>query len=575
VISSSTGNKISFSAGFKDVFVTYPAREATDTQTALAARVTASDLASTATGKGASLVGFEGGTTVQAALAARVTASDLASTAVGEGASLVGTAQGGTVQDAIAQNAYVDFTSKANGLPPSVMDTGQAVSYTTTSNGRRTQIVNGRLVPFNVASSVSGWADYYQATLSGNARRVGVAWTQPAKVVFVGYTTATTLTVVSVTSGTLAVGQTVNGPTLAGTTITALGTGTGGVGTYTLSASQNVGTISAPIPMTASVDDGTANVTVAAWGAIYQPSGVPVPESWCHLSIVPGTGATGRALWYIIAGDNIARFLNVKTQTFVNPPADGETRWKVDAVLDLDAGMAYARLPDGSVMSVSNADIAAFYTAVGQAPVTFADVSTTPVIVCEHYVNPPSNPNNSTFGGITSFWGETESSTQDTDETKYPTVLDSLRTDAYSQSKLSPIPRSQLYAPAVTASYATTAGALNVDSTNCAVYGVAGLTGTLIFDISAYYEWTGTDTVFWRLVLTNGYGATPLRVADVGVSGQKRVARCTMPITGLIPGDTYTAVLQHSAVTGGLATLKAGGSNATMLPPFTMTVTPA
>jgi hypothetical protein len=49
----------------------------------------------------------------------------------------------------------------------------------------------------------------------------------------------TTLTVTAVASGVLAVGATLAGPGVAaGTTITALGSGTGGAGTYTVSASQ-------------------------------------------------------------------------------------------------------------------------------------------------------------------------------------------------------------------------------------------------------------------------------------------------------------------------------------------------
>lgn len=52
----------------------------------------------------------------------------------------------------------------------------------------------------------------------------------------------TTMTVSGVTSGTLAVGQTISGSGVAaGTVITAFGTGTGGTGTYTVSVSQTVG----------------------------------------------------------------------------------------------------------------------------------------------------------------------------------------------------------------------------------------------------------------------------------------------------------------------------------------------
>jgi len=59
--------------------------------------------------------------------------------------------------------------------------------------------------------------------------------------VVTGAIAATTLTVSAVTSGALAVGQTISGAGVTGgTTITALGTGTGGAGTYTVSVSQTV-----------------------------------------------------------------------------------------------------------------------------------------------------------------------------------------------------------------------------------------------------------------------------------------------------------------------------------------------
>jgi hypothetical protein len=59
--------------------------------------------------------------------------------------------------------------------------------------------------------------------------------------VVTGSISATTLTVTAVTSGTLYVGQTIQGSTVtAQTIITALGTGTGGAGTYTVNNSQTV-----------------------------------------------------------------------------------------------------------------------------------------------------------------------------------------------------------------------------------------------------------------------------------------------------------------------------------------------
>lgn len=67
---------------------------------------------------------------------------------------------------------------------------------------------------------------------------------------FTGSISGTTLTVTSVASGTIIGSQTISGTGVtAGTYITALGTGTGGVGTYTVSVSQTAAstTISAAV----------------------------------------------------------------------------------------------------------------------------------------------------------------------------------------------------------------------------------------------------------------------------------------------------------------------------------------
>lgn len=68
--------------------------------------------------------------------------------------------------------------------------------------------------------------------------------TNDAAASFTAAISGTTMTVSAVASGTLAVGQTVldaTGDIIPGTTITALGTGTGGTGTYTVSNTQTVG----------------------------------------------------------------------------------------------------------------------------------------------------------------------------------------------------------------------------------------------------------------------------------------------------------------------------------------------
>ena len=65
--------------------------------------------------------------------------------------------------------------------------------------------------------------------------------TAPSAAIFTGSISGTTLTVSAVSSGTLYVGQTIQGAGItSGTIITALGTGTGGTGTYTISSSETV-----------------------------------------------------------------------------------------------------------------------------------------------------------------------------------------------------------------------------------------------------------------------------------------------------------------------------------------------
>lgn len=62
-----------------------------------------------------------------------------------------------------------------------------------------------------------------------------------ADVAFVGSIAGTVLTVTQVLAGTISIGQSLTGTGIAsGTTITALGTGTGGLGTYTVQPSQTV-----------------------------------------------------------------------------------------------------------------------------------------------------------------------------------------------------------------------------------------------------------------------------------------------------------------------------------------------
>ena len=90
----------------------------------------------------------------------------------------------------------------------------------------------------------------YQIVTGGNKYTPGTGWGAggwsgytPAatKAIFTGSISGTTLTVTAIASGTIVVGQILTGTGItSGTTITALGTGVGGVGTYTVTPSQTV-----------------------------------------------------------------------------------------------------------------------------------------------------------------------------------------------------------------------------------------------------------------------------------------------------------------------------------------------
>jgi len=124
----------------------------------------------------------------------------------------------------------------------------------------------------------------------------------PAAAVFTGSISGTTLTVSNMTSGTIAVGQALFGVDIAqATIITALGTGTGGVGTYTINQSQTVaseGMNSAAVGciFTASISTTTMTVTAITSGSLalgqtIQGSGVTTATIITALGT--GTGLTG------------------------------------------------------------------------------------------------------------------------------------------------------------------------------------------------------------------------------------------------------------------------------------------
>ena len=124
----------------------------------------------------------------------------------------------------------------------------------------------------------------------------------PANAVFTGSVSATTLTVTNVSSGTLAIGQSLYGVGVsAETVITALGSGTGGVGTYTINVSQTVSARSlnstaTGARFTATIAGTTLTVSAVATGTIYVGQtiqGAGVTAGTVVTALGTGTGGTG------------------------------------------------------------------------------------------------------------------------------------------------------------------------------------------------------------------------------------------------------------------------------------------
>ena len=124
----------------------------------------------------------------------------------------------------------------------------------------------------------------------------------PAAAVFTGSTSGTTLTVTSISSGTIAINQSLYGiGILPETVITALGTGTGGVGTYTINRSQTVAsgslnsaTVGAVV--TATIAGTTMTVSAVTSGVLHvgqTVQGVGVTLGTIITALGTGTGGAG------------------------------------------------------------------------------------------------------------------------------------------------------------------------------------------------------------------------------------------------------------------------------------------
>ena len=148
--------------------------------------------------------------------------------------------------------------------------------------------------------------------------------------VFTGSTSSTTLTVTSVKSGTIAVGQHFFAVgALQESVITALGTGTGGTGTYTLGLAQSIAssqmyTSSPGAIITAAITGTTMTVASVSSGTLYvgqtiQGTGITAQTIITAL----GTGSGGAGTYTVNNSQTIASITMYALNWTVLPSSDG------------------------------------------------------------------------------------------------------------------------------------------------------------------------------------------------------------------------------------------------------------
>lgn len=246
----------------------------------------------------------------------------------------------GTGPSAIGNKVYANFATglasfAATGTPPAAASvTGSIAANVVTASGASnsaTAAIAGTTMTVSAIGSGTVLGAGQSVAGSGVAggttivsQLTGTAGSTGTYTVSIGQTVASTamtisgggLTVSAVTSGTLAVGQTLSGTGIAaGTTITGLGTGTGGDGTYAIS-----------LPSTASAaavtaSGGTLTVTAVGSGTIVTGDiliGNGVTAGTTVTQELTGTGGDGTYL--VSVGQTVA-------STTITVAGGVETKW--------------------------------------------------------------------------------------------------------------------------------------------------------------------------------------------------------------------------------------------------------
>jgi hypothetical protein len=152
----------------------------------------------------------------------------------------------------------------------------------------------------------------------------------PSSAIFTGSISSTTLTVTSVQSGTIAVGQAIFGQGVAqNSVITALGTGSGGVGTYTVSDSQTVASTvinstASPAIVTGAISGTTLTVSAVTSGTLkigQTIEGTGVTDGTIITAF--GSGSGGAGTYTVSASQSVSSTTIYALNWTVLPSTDG------------------------------------------------------------------------------------------------------------------------------------------------------------------------------------------------------------------------------------------------------------
>ncbi len=183
----------------------------------------------------------------------------------------------------------------------------------------------------NSATGLVGMVDNgVNAYIVDNDYRYTWRISNPSAAIFTGSISSTTLTVTSVLSGTIAIGQAIFGNGVGqNTIITALGTGSGGVGTYTVSKSQTVTSTSinaaaSPAIVTASISGTTMTVSGVTSGSLVIGQtivGTGVTDGTIITAL--GTGTGGAGTYTVSASQTVSSTTIYASNWSVLPATDG------------------------------------------------------------------------------------------------------------------------------------------------------------------------------------------------------------------------------------------------------------